>query len=95
MPDVDHLDQMNRRRSLADLLTADLGFEYEDVELFRMVISHCAKVGDCTTLTCVKIGGYPPWFQDFHLQPFPAAQYAAGFNMVSIKACEAVCPPST
>ncbi len=49
MPHVDHLDQMSRGRFVADLLTIDFGFEYEDVELFRTVISHCAKVGDFTT----------------------------------------------
>lgn len=49
MPDVEHLDQMSRGWPVADLLTAGLGFEYEDVELFRKVIAHCAKVGDFTT----------------------------------------------
>lgn len=49
VPDVEHLDQVSRGRTVADLFTADLGFEHEDVELLRKAIVHCAKVGDFTT----------------------------------------------
>jgi bacterioferritin len=48
-PDVEHLDQISRGRSVEDLFTADLEFEREDVELLRKAIAHCAKVGDFTT----------------------------------------------
>ena len=48
-PGVEHLDAVSRGRGVAELLTSDLNFEREDVELLRKAVAHCAKVGDFTT----------------------------------------------
>ena len=48
-PDVQHLDPIARGRDIATLLSADLDFERQDLELLRKAIRHCAQVGDFTT----------------------------------------------
>jgi bacterioferritin len=48
-PDVEHLDAVARGRDVKALLSSDLEFEREDVELLRKAVAHCAKVADFTS----------------------------------------------
>jgi bacterioferritin len=48
-PDVEHIDAVAHGRDVEALIQADLAFEWEDVELLRKAIAHCATVGDFTT----------------------------------------------
>jgi bacterioferritin len=48
-PGVGRLDAVKHGNDVAALSTCDRDFEYDDVELLRKAIAHCAKVGDFTT----------------------------------------------
>src|SRR5688572_14037184 len=55
VPDVEHLDQLSRGRTVMDLFTADLGFEREDVELLRRPSPTARRSVISPPATCLKI----------------------------------------